>query len=249
MNLNHNNSKKIFIVGSGRSGTHWLGYILDDHPDITVSIEKKQIFNKVTEMALNPNSRKDLFAKLLNLYNRESLKCKTSYYADKSHPNLWLVEALASIYPDAYFIGIQRNPYATVASMLKHGYEGVLKWHKEYTKYPIPNKFLGITSDNIKNYEDFPIAKKCALRWLAHKNRMDQIQKEEKYKLHVVKYEDLITDTNNEVRKIKEFLEIKEDMSIPNVKKESLNKWKEQLTKEEINQVYEIVGIGPDEYI
>ena|GEM_PF-6704601 len=49
----HPDSSIIFIVGCGRSGTHWLGYILDAHPDIVATIEKRSIFRKVTAMALD----------------------------------------------------------------------------------------------------------------------------------------------------------------------------------------------------
>ena len=40
-------SHKVFVIGSGRSGTHWVGYILEAHPDIHVTIETKPVFDWV----------------------------------------------------------------------------------------------------------------------------------------------------------------------------------------------------------
>ena len=53
-------SRKVFILGCGRSGTHWMGYILKKHRDVYVTIEKKGIFDKVTEMAVDPSRKKQL---------------------------------------------------------------------------------------------------------------------------------------------------------------------------------------------
>ena len=46
--------------------------------------------------------------------------------------------------------------------MLLH--EGVMKWIYNWKKYPVPNEFLGITSQNKNIYESLPIESKCTLR-------------------------------------------------------------------------------------
>lgn len=104
----------IFIIGTGRSGIHWVGYILQSHPDIYVSIEKPALFKPVTTMALNPKLKITLFPKVVEHYRNEYDKTRHKYYADKSHPNLWHTKELANHFPQALFVGIQRNPYATV---------------------------------------------------------------------------------------------------------------------------------------
>ena len=47
-------SSKIFVIGSGRSGTHWVGYILEAHPDIHVTIEKPQSSNGLPRWRWTP---------------------------------------------------------------------------------------------------------------------------------------------------------------------------------------------------
>ncbi len=132
--------KKIFVLGTGKSGTHWLGNILNSSSEIKVNIEKKPIFVWVTQSALNKNKRRIFLPMIILYYNIIPFFYKINL-ADKSHPNLWLVDFLYKYVPNSYFIGIIRNPYATVSSMLLH--EGVMKWIYNWKKYPIPNEFLG----------------------------------------------------------------------------------------------------------
>ena len=78
-------------------------------------------------MALDPSQQRELFPKLVRAYEEEKRRVQPKRYADKSHPNIWIAEALSEVFPDAQFLGIERDPFGTVASMLKH--KGVLKWH------------------------------------------------------------------------------------------------------------------------
>jgi hypothetical protein len=139
-------SKKIFVIGTGRSGTHWLGQILQAHPDIHVTVEAPPIFAWSTAMALDPRQSPVLLPQLIRQYEIEHAAVAPRHYADKSHPNIWHAEDLAARLPDAVFLGIQRNPFATVASMLEHA--GVLAWHERWREFPVPNRFLGITLEN-----------------------------------------------------------------------------------------------------
>jgi hypothetical protein len=67
----NSDKKMIFILATGRSGTHWIGYILGDHPEVYTTIEKDPIFSYSIQMALNPNLRPELFPELIKLYNKE----------------------------------------------------------------------------------------------------------------------------------------------------------------------------------
>lgn len=242
--INYNNPKSIFIIGTGRSGTHLLGYTLTGHPDIRITIEKKPIFQWVTEAALYYDRRSKLLPKIIKYYKKQSIISAPKLYADKSHPNIWLAEDLTAALPNSLFIGIIRNPYATVASMLKH--QGVLKWHKEWEKYPLPNEFLGIDNNNLSEYNRMPIAEKCALRWLSHKRQMDKLKKKLNDRILIIKYEDLINNTSSELLRIEDFLELKNKITKPLINRETLNKWKTNLHEEEIEQIRKVTG---DHYI
>lgn len=170
------NSRKIFIVGTGRSGTHLVGYILGSHPDVRATIEVNPGFRWVTEMAINPSTREKHYWKLVWYYRWQHFRSVPNHYVDKSHPNLWIAHRLAETFPKALFLGIQRNPYATVASMINH--EGVRKWHERWLEFPIPNRFLGIAESDVAEYEQRSLATKCAMRWKAHHDRLRVLNRE-----------------------------------------------------------------------
>lgn len=244
--MEENKRLMVFVIGTGRSGTHWIGYILRNHPDIHVSIEKGDIFYKVTNMALNPSIKPELFPKVVKLYKEEYKKAEPKHYVDKSHPNIWLVEDLIETFPDVLFIGIKRDPYATVSSMLLHS--GVRSWYKKWDSFPLPNHFLGITNQNIEKYMKLPLASKCALRWVSHMKRMEELETKLGSKLLVLSYEKLILDTEAEMKRLEEFLQLSTPIPMPKVKKESLNKWREKLSAKEIKNIKQIVGQEPMEY-
>jgi len=229
-------SSKIFVIGSGRSGTHWVGYILEAHPDIHVTIEKPPIFEWVTTMAL---------PKLIERYRIEHQSVSPKHYADKSHPNIWIAEELAAAFPEALFVGIQRNPYATVASMLKH--EGVLAWHKRWKEFPVPNRFLGITYENRAAYESMPLAAQCALRWKVHRERLQNLRQTMDSRLLVLNYEDVIRESEAQLAALDAFLSLPSALPKPAVKSESLDRWKTELSEEIKQQIAGVTGLSPEE--
>lgn len=232
--------KIIFIVGSGRSGTNWLGNILQSHPAIRVTIEEPLIFNRVTKMALNPSLRPSLFPELIQLYSYYYQESSPCHYVDKSHPNLWLAEALAVIFPESLFIALKRNPYATVSSMLRHN--GVLQWHREWDRFPVPNDFLGIDCETAANYSRMGLAEKCALRWAAHMKRINYLAKTNlKTRLLTISYEDLVLNSSNELIRLQNFLGLVESFSSPDIDKKAVNKWQQQLSTREYEGIKNIL--------
>lgn len=141
---------------------------------------------------------------LIRAFQVEHKAVAPKHYADKSHPNIWHAEDLAAAPPDAIFLGIRRNPYATVASMLKH--RGVFKWHARWRRFPVPNRFLGITPENRRNYANMPLPARCVLRWRSHIERLGSLRGPLGNRLLVVDYEDLIRHAETELAKMNGFL-------------------------------------------
>ena len=201
----------IFIVGSGRSGTNWVGQILQSHSDIVVTIEMSPIFQWVTAIALDPRLEADLLPKLFWAYEQQFQRAAPLAYADKSHPNLWLADHLKATFPSAHFVGIERNPFATVASMMMHN--KVADWHRRWREFPLPNRFLGISEDLAGQYESLPLATKCALRWLAHHRELNRLRETLGSCLIVLSYETLLLETARELSRLQSFLKL--DSPIP----------------------------------
>jgi hypothetical protein len=157
-----------FIVGCGRSGTNWLAQIIDQHPDVFATIEHPDIFPIVTECALDPHNKKEKLKPVFDLYRKHASEHKI--YLDKSHPNLWHIDLIREEFPEAKFVGIQRDVYGVVSSMLNH--EGCLTWVKNWKDYPLPNKFLGVTEETKDIYGKLDLMEKCVWRWCSHDAEM-----------------------------------------------------------------------------
>lgn len=236
----------VFVIGTGRSGTHWLGYSLGDHLEVRSTIEVEPMFGWSTRMALNPALEMQLFDKLVKAYQSEQREASPRLYLDKSHPNIWIAERLKKAFPRSLFVGIERNPYATVASMLKHS--GVSAWHDRWQEFPIPNRFLGISKKLADEYGNMPLASQCALRWLAHHDRMNELRTILGDDLLVISYESFSLNTEDTVHNLQQFLGLRHSIPVPIVKTDSLQKWKTQLSDEQIKQIQEVVSI-PSETI
>lgn len=234
----------VFVIGTGRSGTHWLSYSLGNHPEVRVTVETEPIFGLSTRMALDETLEDRLFKKLVLLYKWQIFKSAPRLYVDKTHPNIWLAEKLKQAFPQALFVGIERNPYATVASMMKH--KGLSAWHRRWREFPVPNRFLGISPEHAEEYDSIPLASQCAIRWVAHGKRMNDLKNVLAHDLFVISYERFAEDTEETLRDLQNFLGLQNPIPIPVVKKESLVKWKSQLTQEELRNIESVVGFSPD---
>ena len=66
-------------------------------------------------------------------------------------------------------------------------------------------------------------------------------------RLFVISYESFATETRRVIEQLSAFLDCNSRIPEPVVKTESLQKWKSQLTNEEIQQIERIVGFSPGE--
>jgi hypothetical protein len=235
-----------FIVGCGRSGTNWLAQIIDQHPDVFATIEHPDIFPIVTECALNPHNKKEKLKPVFDLYRKHASENKI--YLDKSHPNLWHIDLIREEFPEAKFIGIQRDVYGVVSSMLQH--EGCLTWVKNWKDYPLPNKFLGVTEGTAKSYEELDFLQRCVWRWDSHKDEMyrkvdllsfkqrkvDLLSFKQNFeKFLFIDYSSLLWSHSKTIESIGAFMGI----SIPEGKPEYINdfKWVDNLTSQDCLRV------------
>ena len=238
----HPRSRMVFVLGTGRAGTHWLGEIIASHPDVRATVEKPAIFRKVTEAATNPSKQSRLLPRIIRRYRWEYAISAPRHYLDKSHPNIWLAEKLSASFPQARFVCIRRNPYAVVASMLKH--PGVLRWCQQWDRYPVPNPFLGIDRDNVKLYPRMSLPARCALRWQSHDRQADHLCDVLGDRFKLVNYEALISDARPVLDELTGFLELRS--TIPDVRPqpESLNKWRKVLSSSDCDDIWEVTGIS-----
>lgn len=219
---------KIFVIGCGRSGTHWLGHTLAAHPQIHAEIEAPPVFGWVTRMALDPRSEARLFPRLVERYRAGHALVQPRHYADKSHPNLWLAGALADALPEARFIAIRRAVEPTVASMLHHA--GTRAWIDRWERYPIPNRFLGISADLLEDYRVMSPAARCALRVIAHSREIERLRPRLGARLAVVEYEALLADPAPVAEGLQRYLALESPLRPPPPQRGRADRWRTLLS-------------------
>lgn len=226
----------IFILGSGRSGTHLLGRTIGHIEQVEAFIEDQKLFKKVTDVAINPKRTKSDVKSILKLYNTEFSQTKKAYVLEKTHPNIWLVEDIQAYFKTAKFIGIKRNVYATIASMLNH--KGVLEWYNVLPLNEV-NPFLGITEENRELFEKLPLESKCALRWKSHFDRLTYLETKFPEKVLVVNYENFYNDYNGLMKELELFLKLDKPIESEALISSNIDRWKSELTEVQIKNIDE----------
>ncbi len=201
------------------------------------------MFSLSVEMALNPGLERSLFDSLVEAYLDQLRRCEQEVYVDKSHPNIWIAEKLQHSFPQALFLGIQRDPYATVASMKRH--KGVSDWHARWREFPVPNRFLGISEEIAADYEDLSQVKKLAMRWLAHRDRLQYLRPILAGSLLTIDYEQFAAEPEQIVGQLEKFLQLSQPLYVPEVRIASLTNWQTELSEQEIEEIHEVVGVEP----
>jgi len=148
----------IFVIGCGRTGTHWLGRSLEQS-GLRVLWEDHATFQRSVELALYPSRRRRLLADHIAFYQTQS-----PMTVCKAHPNLFVARDLARAVPDAIFLYTHRDVRDTVRSMLHH--RGTRRWAIEADLYPEADDFLG--RSNPKLYAELGVAGRCAMRVASH---------------------------------------------------------------------------------
>jgi len=232
-----NATHKIFVIGSGRSGTHWLGHALDRHPNVQVLFEEPPIFKWIVKMARFPEQEGKLFNRLVDRYHAYHALVAPLHLADKSHPNIWIAEKLARAFPEARFIAIRRKLFGTVASMLKH--KGTRRRVKDWDRDPRSDRLLGVNQDLIETYRLMSIEARCAIRVIAHSRELDRLHQSLGETLCIVEYEKMQSQTEVEATRITQFLDLYPSIELPPPQSLSMAKWKCELSETEQEHIRE----------
>lgn len=229
----------IFVVGTGRSGTHFLTSVLISSPeltDLTGGKENLSVFHSVTSSFIEKRENSMLALAYENLVKEAS----PLRLVDQCHPNLWRSGEILKQFPDASFLCMVRDPFSVTFSTLNHrGVRGRLEGDK-WKKYPLPSSFFGIEGPFIENYHSYKIVERSALRWCSHMREVDRCVKLHKSSFLPVSYESLLTNPSSECDKIVDFLKVGGTLNIPNPKTASLKK-KDGLTNVKVERIKNII--------
>ena len=221
-----------------------MGGALASHPHIVTQIEAQPAFGLAVEMAWDPAIERTQMPELLRVYEETHAQIRPRHFADKSHPVLWLAEALADHFPEAHFVAIRRRVLPTVASMLNHA--SVRRHFERWNANPAPNRFLGVT--DVATYAALPDEARCALRAITSSREIDRLAGQSRCRIHVIEYEEMQADPGAAAREMATFLGVPNLFLPPMARPRSLERWRTQLSPSQIEVVTAFAeGLGASE--
>jgi hypothetical protein len=215
----------MFVVGTGRSGTHLVTQCLIGHRqivDFAGGKENPLVFGLITQAALDFSRAVPLLEKARKRYDALVRLAAPNWLVDQSHPNIWFADSWAKIYPQAHFIGIIRNPFSVIASMMRH--RRVRAWAELWEKFPVPNALLGISEENRSTYAGMTLLERCALRWIVHYKRLEELRGLLASRMSIVVYEELCLDPSTVLGGIANAVDINNDFILPVIETSPLMK-------------------------
>ena len=94
-------NKIVFIGGMGRSGTHYLGRILGEHPQTILRLESKFTFKSITQYVVYRGERHRLIVWLALAYLKIKSMLTQKQIIEKTHPAIWIKDKIDFICPEA----------------------------------------------------------------------------------------------------------------------------------------------------
>ncbi|WP_146681714.1 hypothetical protein [Thioclava sp. F28-4] len=248
--------RAIFVVGTGRSGTHFTTRLLNGFKNINdpqKGREHPRILKDVAQAAIHHK----LPSSTTENYYREHISKDGPIFLDQHHPNLFFTQHWSKKFEGITFIYPNRPTHQVVASMLRH--QGVMEWYKYATNWkhrlryskgcgrpfltppPFPNLFLGI--ENSAEIRDLPIHLLCARRVIAHRLAYIRAGKDINSDMRSINYENLVGDPEKEFSRVFSNDEIEalgsfERREIP--ERGSLSKFREILNDKEVFEISEM---------
>ncbi len=203
----------ILIAGVPRSGTSWLGKIIDSNPNVAYRFQP--IFSYAFKDAINMQSTRIEFQKFLQsiyesedeflnqrqqkkdgIYPRFKKNQELSILAFKSVRYHYLLKKFIDYIPNIKILGIIRNPCAVINSFLTNP--------KEFPEDKDPRKewrYAECRNDKKEEYWGFE-------KWKEASNLFLELSKHYPEKFKIISYEDLVQDPFNGVENIFDFINL-----------------------------------------
>ncbi|WP_019504101.1 sulfotransferase [Pleurocapsa sp. PCC 7319] len=242
----------IFIIGSPRSGTTFLGECLGTIPEISYHFEPvlikaaaRYVFTQEWELKQASNFYRQVYSWLMRFQGDGDLRL-----ADKTPRNSFIIPFLAQTFPNAKFVHIIRDGRDVALSLSKK------PWYNNKFNGSImrePGGYLcgstprfWVESDRHHEFATTDNIHRCIWLWRryieAATEGLNSLSSAQKYEL---KYEDLIAHPDREGTRLLDFLDITTDDSrsifqeylTSQARLDSIGRWQSNLDAEDIVQI------------
>ncbi len=255
--LSPNIEAPIFIIGAPRSGTTFLGSCIAELPEISYFFEP--VITKAAVRAVYTkewSSRKagwiyrNVYAWLLRIQLDPDLR-----FCEKTPGNCFILPFLQETFPQAKFINIIRDGRDSAISLAKKPWyqvamNGAYLRDPDGYLYGSGSRFW-VESGRVDEYENTTDLHRCMWLWRRYleeaKHGCEKIPEDQ---LLEIRYEELVSDPISNAEKILDFLDIRAmesrqvfiDTVHDRARKDSLDRWKSELTQSEKGVLYEEAG-------
>lgn len=118
------NNNPIIIIGPPRSGTTLLGSVFEAHPDVLFVGEPNFVWrygnaSSKTDLLTKKNYTNEIGKYIKQWFSKKLIQSKKEYLVEKTPANSMRIPFILSIYPNAKFIILTRNPIDTIESVVK----------------------------------------------------------------------------------------------------------------------------------
>ena len=231
----------IFILGTGRSGTHHLCRSLLDFKNIEDHRRGKENFKILHSITCNAILNNPIEKTIINYYKKQidlSFQNK-QIFLDQCHPNIHHYNQLNLEFKNSIFLGIDRPTEQIVASMLNH--LGTSRWYDRlknnyFKNIEYPNNFFGL--QNKEELYTLPKHILFAKRVIAHKKLNQKLLHNSNFKL--INFENFVNNKLDEIHRIFSKNDLDEFGTF--LEKEFTNnnvllKYKDTLSNDQINDI------------
>ena len=251
--LHPNLKQPIFIFGSPRSGTTFLGDCLQELPEISYHYEPvltkaavRYIYGQQWSKKKAQIFYRAVYSWLMRIHGDGDLR-----FAEKTPRNSFIIPFHYETFPDAKFIHIIRDGRDVAISLAK------CPWYRNDRKnscaqepggYPFgPKARFWVEKERQQEFETTNDIHRCIWLWRKYlTSALEGASILPQHQYHELKYEDLVTSPSLECDKLLDFLEISDFQSrsqlhkiiAQKAKSDSVGNWQSQLSPDQLQEIY-----------
>lgn len=241
----------LFIIGSPRSGTTFLGSCIAALPEISYHFEPvatkaaaRYIHTQAWNFAKGKRFYQLVYGWLMGLHRDGDLR-----FADKTPRNCFLVDFLHWAFPDAQFIHIIRDGRDAALSHSKKPWmqatQAQSTQHEPGGYRFGPYARFWVEPQRVAQFETTSDIHRCIWAWRRHtESALRAVANLPEQQYHELRYEQLVTNPTVEAHRLLDFLNITKGASrqrfhgaIQKARPDSVGLWKKELAMEQIQTI------------
>ncbi len=254
--MSPNFREPIFILGSPRSGTTFLGSCITELPEVSYHFEPiatkaaaKYVYESSWSLGKSKWFYRTVYSWLMRIYGDSDLR-----FAEKTPRNCFLVNFLSQTFPNAKFVHIIRDGRDAALSHSKKPWlqsASVVSGKREPGGYRFgPYARFWVERERVSEFELTSDIHRCIWAWRRYtESILKSASHLPKTRYYELRYENLVSNSTQEADQLLDFLNISSVSSrksfhkaVSTVRPDSVGLWKKELSYEQLHCIEEESG-------